>query len=106
MLAVLGVLNSVVLPRGVTDLGEAGTLYPWPLGWWTEATYWVTLRDHTNKIFYYRTANSYLFRAVDLGAIDWSKLAAAAAAGRMPASPLRPPKQPGVLDVTASFLRE
>jgi hypothetical protein len=59
----------------------------------------VCTRDHTNKIFYYQTANSYVWRSIDLANMDWSKLG-----GKVAATPLQPPKQSGVLDVTHTWL--
>lgn len=63
------------------------------------ATWCVCTRDHTNKIFNYQTANSYVWRSIDLANMDWSKLG-----GKVSSTPLQPPKQSGVLDVTHTWL--
>jgi hypothetical protein len=53
MLAVKAILDAVKLPRGLTDFGAMGTLWPsqpadmpnpLDLSWQNEATYWMTLR--------------------------------------------------------------
>uniref|UniRef100_A0A383VDA6 Choloylglycine hydrolase/NAAA C-terminal domain-containing protein n=1 Tax=Tetradesmus obliquus TaxID=3088 RepID=A0A383VDA6_TETOB len=66
MLAVMGILNTVYLPRGVSDTGTRG-----PSGM-PEFTLYTTIRDHDNKVFYYRTANNPVYKAIDFNKIDWA----------------------------------
>lgn len=64
----------------------------------TDWTIWATLRDHTQRTFYYRTGNSPQWQAVYLPKADWAALLAA---GRLKATPLRP--LPWAVDETARF---
>uniref|UniRef100_A0A383W1E2 Choloylglycine hydrolase/NAAA C-terminal domain-containing protein n=1 Tax=Tetradesmus obliquus TaxID=3088 RepID=A0A383W1E2_TETOB len=62
LLAVLGITQTVYLPRGIDDYGQANS--PEPSDW--EVTPYSTLRDHTAKVFFYRTGNNVMYRSVSL----------------------------------------
>lgn len=99
MLAVLDILNTVAIPRGVTDSGVLAPIFPAPVrSFYYNLVLLKTLRDHTNKIFYIQTANSYVWRAINLAKFDFQKLK-----GRVGVSLLEAPHESGVIDVTDSW---
>lgn len=59
-------------------------LPPYPHAPQSDWTLWATLRDHTLRTFYYRTANSPQWQAVRLPRVDWAKLRAAKRLGTAP----------------------
>ncbi|KAF8062972.1 cbh [Scenedesmus sp. PABB004] len=88
LMAVLGLIQSVYLPKGVDDAGGVG---PAEADW----TIYTTLRDHTNAVYYYRVANTPAWQVIRLADVDWAKLRAE----RKVASVLMLPR-PWALDVT------
>lgn len=64
LLAIMGITNEGYLPRGLDDHGMAGSAAEW--------TPFASLRDHTSRAFFLRTANSPLYRQYDLKTIDWT----------------------------------
>lgn len=62
------VINNVDIPLGLAR-ESSGNTYS------NELTQWVTFKDLTNKIIYYRTYNDLSLRSVDLSKIDFSEKA-------------------------------
>ncbi|MBE0647421.1 MAG: linear amide C-N hydrolase [Bacteroidales bacterium] len=61
------VINTFDIPFGViTEPGENNTVNK-------ESTQWVTFRDLTNRILYFRTYDNFTLRKIDLNEIDLSK---------------------------------
>eukprot|EP00878_Enallax_costatus_P041992 GHUV01048937.1.p1 GENE.GHUV01048937.1~~GHUV01048937.1.p1 ORF type:complete len:296 (+),score=64.01 GHUV01048937.1:336-1223(+) len=95
LLAVIGIQQSVYLPRGITDDGTADVPAVEE-----ETTPYSTLRDHTSATYYYRTGNSLLYRSVAVRALN------SRSGGRgLVHTPLVAPKQPWVIDETPNLLR-
>ncbi len=81
-------MNRVDLPAGLArDPKEGGS----------DTTQWVVFRDHTNKIYYFRTYTNMTLQAVDLKKLDFS---AGAPARRLPI----PDTAPGVQMMEASSI--
>jgi len=61
------IINTFDIPFGmITEPGPNNTVNK-------ESTQWVTMRDQTNKVFYFRTYDNLTLRKVDLKATDFSK---------------------------------
>lgn len=65
--AVLSLINSVYLPKGMDDTGGVG---PKEADW----TIFQTIRDHTRGRYYWRVANTPLWSMVKLNRVDWAAL--------------------------------
>lgn len=61
------IINTFDIPFGmITETGANNTLNK-------ESTQWVTFRDLTNRVLYFRTYNNLTLRKIDLNAIDLTK---------------------------------
>ncbi|KAI8476510.1 MAG: hypothetical protein J3K34DRAFT_400638 [Monoraphidium minutum] len=71
------ILRTVTIPQGMTDFGSAvvrGDPARYDTsGYEVEAVYTYNLRDLTNKVLYYRTANNFVWRKFDFGKADWRR---------------------------------
>uniref|UniRef100_A0A383VYD6 Choloylglycine hydrolase/NAAA C-terminal domain-containing protein n=1 Tax=Tetradesmus obliquus TaxID=3088 RepID=A0A383VYD6_TETOB len=91
LLAVLGITQTVYLPRGMDDDGQAASTKASD----REVTPYSTLRDHTSKVFFYRTGNNIMYRAVSLASAAWPQ-----GKDAISSKPLVPPQQSWAMDVT------
>ncbi|WIA30864.1 hypothetical protein OEZ86_000919 [Tetradesmus obliquus] len=94
LLAVLGITQTVYLPRGIDDYGQANSAEP--SDW--EVTPYSTLRDHTAKVFFYRTGNNVMYRSVSLASAAWPQ-----GEGAFSHTPLVPPQQSWAIDTTSTL---
>ncbi|MCD4775477.1 MAG: choloylglycine hydrolase family protein [Candidatus Aegiribacteria sp.] len=61
------IINTLDITRGmVVDKDSSGNIVS------SETTQWVTFRDLTNKIFYFRTYDNFTLRKIDLNQLDFS----------------------------------
>ncbi len=61
------IMNTFDIPFGIiAEKGPDDKIYK-------ESTQWVTFRDLTNKVFYFRTYDNFTLRKIDLNKIDMSK---------------------------------
>ncbi len=61
------IIYTLDIPKGmVVDTDSSGNIVS------SETTQWVTFRDLTNKIFYFRTYDNFTLRKIDLNQLDFT----------------------------------